>query len=112
LAAARVTFADSCALCHKENGEGGLVKIEDKHLKVPALTKGHALGHTDAELAKQIANGGEGMPAFKDKLKPEQINDLVSFIRKQFQAGAAAPDKAMTDKTMKDKPVPAPVPKQ
>lgn len=98
LAAARAAYADSCANCHKEDGEGGLVKIEDKRLKVPALTKGHALNHTDAELAKQITNGGEGMPAFKDKLKPEQINDLVRFIRTQFQAGAATPDKAPIDK--------------
>jgi mono/diheme cytochrome c family protein len=117
LAAARGIYADSCALCHKENGEGGMVKIEDKRLKVPALTMGHALGHTDEQLAKQIANGGDGMPAFKDKLKPEQINDLVGYIRKQFQAGAAAPGKPMPDKAMpdnapKNKTLPAPPPKQ
>ncbi len=112
LAAARATYADSCALCHKENGEGGMVKIENKRLKAPALNSGHALTHTDEDLAKRIANGGDGMPAFKDRLKPEQINDLVAFIRKQFQAGAAAPGKAMTDKDMKEKMVPAPPPKQ
>jgi mono/diheme cytochrome c family protein len=103
LAAARATYADKCSVCHQENGEGGMVKIEDKRLKVPALTKGHALNHTEAELAKQISNGGEGMPAFKDKLKPEEINDLVRFIRTQFQAGAAAPDKAQTDKAAPQK---------
>lgn len=117
LAAARATYAESCALCHKENGEGGMVKIENKRLKAPALNSGHALGHSDEDLAKRIATGGDGMPAFKDKLKPEQINDLVRFIRKQLQAGAAAPDKAMTDKDMKDKapkdkPLPVPPPKQ
>ncbi|MBV9209745.1 MAG: cytochrome c [Acidobacteria bacterium] len=100
LAAVRATYTDSCANCHKEDGEGGMVKVEDKRLKVPALTKGHALNHTDEQLAKQIAEGGEGMPAFKDKLKPEQINDLVRFIRTQFQAGAAAPANAQTDKTV------------
>ncbi|MBV9956796.1 MAG: cytochrome c [Acidobacteria bacterium] len=95
LAAAREYYADSCAICHKEDGEGGMVKIEDKRLKVPSLTKGHALSHTDAELAKQIANGGDGMPAFKEKLKPEEINNLVAYVRKQFQGGAA-PERATT----------------
>jgi mono/diheme cytochrome c family protein len=108
LAAAREYYADNCAICHKENGEGGLVKIEDKRLKVPALTKGHALGHTDAELAKQIANGGEGMPAFKEKLKPEEINNLVTYIRKQFQTGA----NAMPNQGAMSQPVPAERPKQ
>ena len=41
----------------------------------------------DAEFAKQIANGGDGMPAFKDGSTSEQINDLVRFIRRDIQAG-------------------------
>ena len=76
-----------CAACHQEKGEGGMVKIENKRLKVPSLLEGHGLTHTDAEFAKQISNGGDGMPAFKDRLKPEQIDALVKFIRRDIQAG-------------------------
>jgi mono/diheme cytochrome c family protein len=32
-----------------------------------------------------ITNGEEAMPAFKNKLKPEEITDLVKFVRKQIQ---------------------------
>ncbi|MDT4895683.1 MAG: cytochrome c6 [Acidobacteriota bacterium] len=87
LAEAKTTFMQTCAACHQEKGEGGMVKIEGKRLKVPSLLEGHGLSHTDAEFAKQIANGGDGMPAFKDRLNTEQINNLVRFIRRDIQAG-------------------------
>ncbi|MFN2480848.1 MAG: cytochrome c, partial [Pyrinomonadaceae bacterium] len=48
------------------------------------------LKHSDAEYAKQITEGGEGMPKFKDRLTPEQINGLVRFIRSEFQSGLNA----------------------
>ena len=32
-----------------------------------------------------ITNGEEEMPAFKDKMKPEEIAALVKFVRKEFQ---------------------------
>ncbi|HEX8707987.1 MAG TPA: cytochrome c [Pyrinomonadaceae bacterium] len=88
LAAAKTTYSQVCSACHQDKGEGGMVKLEGKRIKVPSLTEGHGLEHTDAELAKQIANGGDGMPAFKGKLSDEQINDLVRFIRRDIQGGA------------------------
>jgi mono/diheme cytochrome c family protein len=65
-------------------------------LKVPSLKKGHALDHSDAELAKKISEGDDGMPAFKDKLTQEQINNLVRFVRKEFQSGATTTGKETT----------------
>jgi cytochrome c6 len=87
LAEAKTTYMQVCAACHQDKGEGGTVKIEGKQLKVPSFLQGHGLTHTDAEFAKQISNGGDGMPAFKERLKPEQINNLVRFIRRDIQAG-------------------------
>ena len=87
LAEAKTTYMNVCTACHQDKGEGGMVKIEGKRLKVPSLLEGHGLTHTDAEFAKQIANGGDGMPAFKDRLNEKQINDLVRFIRRDIQAG-------------------------
>jgi mono/diheme cytochrome c family protein len=86
----RVIYAESCTVCHGPKGDGGTVKIQGKQLKVPSLKEGHALNHTEAQLAKQVSDGGDGMPAFKDRLSPEQINELVRLIRKEFQGKTGA----------------------
>jgi len=88
LAAARATYNAACIRCHKENGEGGVTDMGDGGtLKVPSFKSGHGLNHTDAQFARQIAKGGDGMPAFEKRLTPEQIGGLVRFIRQEFQAG-------------------------
>jgi mono/diheme cytochrome c family protein len=88
LAAARATYNAACVRCHKDTGEGGTIDMGDGGtLKVPSFKSGHGLGHTDAQFARQIAKGGDGMPAFDKRLTPEQIGGLVRFIRREFQAG-------------------------
>ena len=84
-AAARVNYQKNCEGCHGETGEGGLVKVNDKQIKVPSLKADHAKKHTDEQITKMITNGEEQMPSFKDKLKPEQITDLVKYVRKHYQ---------------------------
>jgi mono/diheme cytochrome c family protein len=54
-------------------------------LKVPSLREGHAVSHSDQDLVKQVLNGGDGMPAFKDKLSPKEAADLIKYIRREFQ---------------------------
>jgi cytochrome c551 len=93
-ATVKTIYGKECKECHAQNGAGGPVKLQDgSKLKVPSLREGHALRHTDAEFVKQINKGGDGMPAFADKLKPEEINDLIKFIRREFQGGATPPSK-------------------
>ena len=82
---ARANFAKNCEPCHGPNGEGGRVKIENKQIKVPSLHAEHAIKHTDEEIIDFITNGHEEMPAFKDKLRPEEITELVRFVRKVHQ---------------------------
>jgi mono/diheme cytochrome c family protein len=82
---ARATFKKDCSVCHGEDGTGGLKTVEGKKLKVPNFREGHALKHPDEDFVKQITNGGDGMPKFKDKLTPQEISDLVRFIRHEFQ---------------------------
>ena len=89
LADAKKDYAHVCANCHGDNGEGGPVKIDNKTLKVPSLKEGHALKHSDEEFVKQITKGGGGMPPFKDKLTPEQINNIVKYLRRDIQGNAA-----------------------
>ena len=85
LATALANYAKNCESCHGENGTGGLVKVENKQIKVASLKSNHAIKHTDEQLAKVITGGEEEMPAFKDKLSQQEIADLVRFIRKEFQ---------------------------
>lgn len=84
-APARINYARHCEECHKVDGSGGLVEVDRTKLKVPSLTEGHALKHTDEDFVEQIEKGGDGMPQFKDKLSPEEINLLVRFVRHEFQ---------------------------
>lgn len=89
LASARATYKATCVNCHKENGEGGVAELDDGvKIKVPSFKTAHSIEHTDQQFARKIANGDkdEGMPAFKDRLSPEQINSLVRFIRREFQS--------------------------
>jgi len=91
-AASRAGYMKNCKECHGEKGDGGPVKLEDgTKLKVPSLREGHALRHPDSDFLKQITKGGDGMPAFKDKLKPEEVDDLIRFIRHEFQGGMTPP---------------------
>ena len=82
---ARANYAKHCFECHGTDGEGGIKTVDNKRLKVPSLREGHALKHTDEDFLEQIVKGGDGMPAFKDKLSPDEINALVRFVRHEFQ---------------------------
>src|SRR5262249_16100148 len=91
-AATRGLFAKNCQNCHGANGQGGPVKLDDgTKLKVPSLREGHALRHPDSDFVKQVTKGGDGMPAFAGKLKPDEINDLIKFVRHEFQGGMTPP---------------------
>ena len=83
---ARVYYVKDCQSCHGAAGAGGPVKLDDgTRLKVPSLREGHALRHSDEEFTKQITKGGDGMPAFEKKLSTDQINELIRFIRHEYQ---------------------------
>ena len=85
LAGARANFTKNCEPCHGPTGEGGLVKVDNKQIKVPSLKSDHAIKHTDDQIAKMITNGEEAMPAFKDKMSQQEIADMVKFVRAHFQ---------------------------
>ena len=85
LAFARANYAKHCENCHGPEGNGGIATVEDKKIKVPSLKTPGALKHSDNDFVDQITEGEEEMPAFKDKLSPDEINALVKFIRVEFQ---------------------------
>src|SRR5690242_10888473 len=66
-------FKAKCAACHGANAEG-------KPAMKTAPLKDSAAKSED-ELTTAITNGKGKMPAYKDKLKPEDIKALVSEIK-------------------------------
>jgi cytochrome c6 len=84
-ATAKAIYQKLCEACHGPEATGGLVKVDNKQIKVPSLKAEHAMKHTDEKITKMITNGEEEMPAFKDKMSPQEIAELVRYVRKSIQ---------------------------
>jgi cytochrome c6 len=84
-ATAKANYQKHCEACHGPEATGGLVKVDNKQIKVPSLKADHAIKHTDDQITKMITNGEEEMPAFKDKMSAQEIQDMVRYVRKQIQ---------------------------
>ena len=72
-------FKAKCAVCHGADGKAdtGIGKADG----IRDLGSADVQKQTDDELAGIIGNGKGKMPAYGKSLKPEQIKDLVAFIR-------------------------------
>jgi mono/diheme cytochrome c family protein len=81
----RANFQKHCEACHGPDATGGLVKVDNKQIKVPSLKAEHAIKHTDDQITKMITNGEEEMPAFKDKMSAQEIAEMVRYVRKEIQ---------------------------
>src|SRR5206468_3881340 len=72
-------FHSNCVICHSADGSGNTAigkqnKIKD--LKSPEVQK-----QSDAELAEIISKGKKPMPPFAGRLKPDQIHEIVEYLR-------------------------------
>ena len=71
-------YAHKCEMCHGRDGKGMSA------IKTPDWTDPKFQASiTDKEMKEAILNGKKGtpMPAFKDKLKDEEIDGLIKFLR-------------------------------
>jgi mono/diheme cytochrome c family protein len=89
--AARLTYAKNCVSCHGDNGQGGVAEVEGKKIKGPPFRTGHALKHSNDDFKKQIEKGGDGMPAYADKMSTKEIDEMIRFLRHEFQPGNTPP---------------------
>ncbi len=71
-AGAELFATRGCAHCHGDDGQG-----TDK---APGLRELRKKLSAD-RIRDQIVHGGQGMPAFGDSLKDDEVDDLVSFLR-------------------------------
>ena len=75
VAAAAATYKAKCAMCHGPDGKG------KEAMKTPDFTSADVQKKSDAELSGIITDGKPPkMPAYKT-MTPEQVKDMVAFIR-------------------------------
>ncbi len=72
-------YKAKCSACHGADGKGDTPvgkKMGLRDFASPEVQK-----TSDDELAAIIGDGKEKMPSYKKSLKPEQIKELVGYIR-------------------------------
>ena len=86
-ASAKNIYKQNCAKCHKDDGTGGPTESNGRTIRVPDFTSEKVKRLPDETYLRYIRNGDdeEGMPAFKDRLSPEEMVGLVKLIRTEFQ---------------------------
>jgi|HubBroStandDraft_4_1064222.scaffolds.fasta_scaffold141353_2 cytochrome c6 len=72
-------FKAKCAACHGADGKGETAI--GKANKMNDLGSADVQKQSDADLTTTITNGKNKMPAYGKSLKPDQIKDLVAYIR-------------------------------
>lgn len=72
-------FKTKCAACHGPDGKGETAM--GKANKLRDLSSPEVQKQSDAELSTIIENGKGKMPAYGKSLKPEQVKDLVAYLR-------------------------------
>lgn len=87
LAEGRKHYKEQCSKCHKDDGKGGEIEIEGKKIKPDNLTTEKMAKETDEEYIEYMTEGipDEGMPSFKDVLSKEEMQEVVKYIRTEFQ---------------------------
>jgi mono/diheme cytochrome c family protein len=91
LASAAADYSQFCIKCHKADGTGGTAELEQGEIIKVLSLREHGLKDSDAELAKQISEGGDEMPAFKGRLDEQRINNLVRYVRREFHGRKTSP---------------------
>jgi mono/diheme cytochrome c family protein len=85
-------FQQNCAVCHGKQAEGAAnwqqMDANGKFPPPPLNGSAHAWHHPHKVLVDTIKNGtaklGGNMPAWKDKLSHEQINDIIAWFQSKW----------------------------
>jgi cytochrome c6 len=72
-------YKTKCAACHGPDGKGDTTV--GKMQQIRDLTSADVQKQSDADLTAILVNGKNKMPAYGKSLKPEQVKDLVEYIR-------------------------------
>ncbi|NDQ58374.1 MAG: cytochrome c [Acidipila sp.] len=77
--ATETLYKTKCATCHGPDGKGDTPA--GKKMGAHDFTSPDVQKRTDAQLSEAIAKRKNKMPGYEKSLKPEQIKDLVAYIR-------------------------------
>jgi cytochrome c6 len=72
-------YKTKCAACHGAAGKGDTAV--GKANKIRDLSSADVQQQSDADLTTVITSGKGKMPAYGKSLKPDQVKDLVAYIR-------------------------------
>jgi mono/diheme cytochrome c family protein len=87
----RLYGATDCALCHGKDGDGKGVEAKDINMNLHDWSKPESLSHfTDGELSYLILKGKGRMPAYDSRETPEQVWQIIDYLR-SMPAGGDAP---------------------
>ncbi len=82
LAAGKIVYAEKCASCHGDNGNGQGDQAKLYSVKPQDFTDAHLMSQmTDGELFWKMSEGRRPMPGFKKQLTDEQRWQVVGYIR-------------------------------
>src|SRR5262245_57400126 len=73
------TYKAKCAMCHGADGKGDTPA--GKKMGVHDFSGAEVQAMKDSELSSAIADGKNKMPGYKKSLSPDQIKDLVAYVR-------------------------------
>jgi mono/diheme cytochrome c family protein len=97
IAAGKKIYRYDCALCHGDSGDGK--GDASKDMKVPNFTDPATLkDRTDGELFYRIKTGHGDMPPEGNRVKTEQLWDMVNYVRSLSKKGAPAEQKPAEEK--------------
>jgi len=79
-------YKRQCVMCHGATGAGDGPAAKTLKGKLPALNDKAVMSkHTDAHIHEAITDGKKteigNMPALGKRLKPEEITDIVNYVR-------------------------------
>jgi cytochrome c6 len=72
-------YKTKCAACHGADGKGATAV--GKADQIRDLSSADVQQQSDADLTTIITTGKGKMPAYGKSLKPEQVKDLITYIR-------------------------------
>jgi mono/diheme cytochrome c family protein len=83
-------YTEKCVKCHGDKGQGEPKALESvcEGLTIEKLKLAGSAKKSTEEVRKQIVDGTEDMPGYKDKLTAEEVDAVIAHVRALVPAAA------------------------